>query len=189
MPDETLSQRESLSDALRVLMDEYPRSGWTQDPGFDDLIQFWLDRHIMFRRLLGEMKSHTERLLDHSTEPLHFGSAVSRYGGMFVNGLHEHHTIEDRYYFPQLIGKDPRLSRGFEILEADHQALDQHLSDFTVAANGALAMLDDRDALQDQAGQLLGELAVLTRLLDRHLIDEEELIVPVILRHGAPDIG
>ncbi|MFT6944794.1 MAG: hypothetical protein ACJAUW_001372, partial [Yoonia sp.] len=33
------------------------------------------------------------------------------------------------------------------------------------------------------------ELRKLERLLDRHLVDEEELIVPVILRFGSAGLG
>ncbi|NCW70151.1 MAG: hemerythrin domain-containing protein, partial [Marivivens sp.] len=35
------------------------------------------------------------------------------------------------------------------------------------------------------AGALHAELEKLTRLMDRHLTDEEELVVPVILKFGA----
>lgn len=186
MTDETdLATRPGLSDALRVLLDEYPRDGWTDDPGFDGLIRFWLDRHVMFRRLLAEMTAQTERMLDRSLDPQRFGAVLSRYGGMFVNGLHEHHTIEDTHYFPVLSQKDSRLTHGFAILDRDHHAIDRYLADFVDAANGAIGQIGPGADLTDPAGALHRELGLLTRLLDRHLTDEEELIVPVILKFGA----
>ncbi len=183
--DLNLETRTGLPDPLRVLLAAYPRDGWTTDPGFDDLIRFWLDRHLMFRRLLAEMTKTSEALLDHKAEPQRFGTAMSRYGGMFVNQLHQHHQIEDTHYFPVLMQKDDRVARGFDILDADHHAIDRHLSDFVDHANGALQKLDDRDRLQAATGDLHQHLELLKRLLDRHLTDEEELVVPVILKYGV----
>lgn len=182
-----LATRAGLPDALRILVAEHPRNGWENDQGFDHLIQFWLDRHMMFRRVLSEMTNQTQSLLDDKLDALDFGRRFSRYGGMFVNGLHEHHTVEDQHYFPRLIGKDSRLTKGFQILDADHHALDRHLSDFVDNANATLKTLQDPAPLRNAAGALHDQLALLTRLLDRHLTDEEELIVPIILIHGSPN--
>ena len=184
----SLHTRHGLPDALHVLLDAYPRDGWGDDPGFDALIRFWLDRHLMFRRLLDEMQTTTTRLLDHNMEPERYAAAVSRYGGRFVNGLHEHHTIEDTLYFPKLMHHESRIARGFDILEADHHALDTHLSDFVSAANATIGGHGDRDTLQDNAGGLKRELDLLEKLLNRHLLDEEDLIVPVLLKFGSPQM-
>jgi hemerythrin-like domain-containing protein len=108
---------------------------------------------------------------------------------MFVNGLHEHHTIEDTYYFPKLSTKDQRIEKGFAILDKDHHDLDAFLADFVTRANEVLGAADNRAKLQTSAGRFQDELAKLERLLDRHLIDEEELIVPVILRYGSDGLG
>jgi iron-sulfur cluster repair protein YtfE (RIC family) len=184
-----LADRDSLPDALQVLLADYPRDAWEQDPGFNQLIQFWLERHMMFRRLMSEMRAGTETLLDRKLAPDRFAAMVSRYGGMFVNGLHEHHTVEDQYYFPKLVTKDARIAKGFEILDKDHHALDALLADFVTRANEVINVSADREPLQNAAGHFQAELTKLERLMDRHLIDEEDLIVPVILRYGATDLG
>lgn len=189
MTELSLSERESLPDALRVLLADYPREGWEADPGFDGLIRFWLDRHMMFRRLMAELRSGTEALLDRNVDAQRYVAMTSRYGGMFVNGLHEHHTIEDSYYFPKLVTKDVRIEKGFAILDQDHHDLDAFLSEFVTRANEVIGVASDRDKLQTSAGRFQNELARLERLLDRHLIDEEELIVPVILRYGSAGLG
>ena len=189
MKNLALADREKLPDALRVLLAEYPRDAWEADPGFDGLIRFWLDRHLMFRRLMGEMRSGTEALLDHKTAPDRFSAMVSRYGGMFVNGLHEHHTIEDTYYFPKLVTMDARIEKGFAILDKDHHDIDAFLAAFVDRANELIQTGADRNKLQTVAGAFQIELTNLERLLDRHLIDEEELIVPVILRYGSAGLG
>ena len=184
-----LSERHALPDALRVLLDEYPREAWKSDPGFNQLIAFWLDRHMMFRRLMAEMRKGTEGLLDHKMDPARFGTMVSRYGAMFVQQLHGHHMIEDQHYFPKLAIKDPRIEKGFAILDKDHHDLDAYLADFVTRANEVIGVHADRRKLQDAAGLFQTELTKLEGLLDRHLIDEEELVVPVILRYGADDLG
>jgi len=188
-PELRLANRSALPDALGVLLREYPRGEWRADPGFNDLIAFWLDRHMMFRRLMSEMRNGTEMLLDRKLEAEPFAGMVSRYGGMFVQQLHGHHMIEDQHYFPKLVTKDSRIEKGFEILDKDHHDLDGYLADFVSRANEVLGLRAERSRLQDAAGHFQGELARLEGLLDRHLVDEEDLIVPVILRYGADELG
>ena len=188
-PELSLAQRQALPDALHVLLREYPRDSWQTDPGFNDLIAFWLDRHLMFRRLMAEMRKGTEALLDRKLDADRFGAMVSRYGGMFVQQLHGHHTIEDQHYFPMLVQKDARIEKGFAILDKDHHDLDEYLSSFVTRANEVIGLRADRDKLQTAAGRFQDELSQLETLLDRHLIDEEDLIVPVILRYGAQELG
>lgn len=189
MTELALAKRDGLPDALRVLVAEYPRDGWTSDPGFEGLVRFWLDRHLMFRRLMTEMTKNTQAMLDKKLDPQRYLAALSRYGGMFVNGLHEHHTIEDDHYFPKLAAMDARIESGFAILDKDHHTLDAFLQKFVEGANMVLRTADDTTRLQTAAGRLHTQLTDLERLLDRHLQDEEDLIVPLILRYGAPDMG
>ena len=179
-----LETREGLPEALRVLLEEYPREGWAADPGFHGLVSFWLDRHMMFRKLTGVLREESQNMLDAKTGPERFASAVSHYGGMFVNQLHGHHQIEDMHYFPILREKDSRIARGFDILDTDHHALDGHLNRFVEAANGAIGGMRGTDP-KAAAGKFLSAVDGLGGLVSRHLADEEDLIVPVILKHGA----
>lgn len=186
MTDLALANRDGLPDALRVLLAEYPRDLWATDPGFDGLIRFWLDRHMMFRRIVADMLGDARRLVDLQLDPAQYASRLSRYGGMFVNGLHEHHTIEDTHYFPKLSSKDQRIAAGFAILDKDHHDIDEHLNAFVASANGILNLRDKPQEMRDLVGRFETEMIGLERLLDRHLNDEEELIVPVILKFGDP---
>ena len=186
MPNLALAHRDGLPDALRVLLAEYPRALWETDPGFDGLIRFWLDRHMMFRRVVTDMLGDARRLVDAKMDPLQYASRLSRYGGMFVNGLHEHHTIEDTHYFPKLATKDSRIEGGFAILDKDHHDIDEILNAFVASANGILTLRDKPQGMRTLVGRFETEMVGLERLLDRHLNDEEELIVPVILKFGDP---
>lgn len=179
-----LERRAGLPDALRVLLEDYPRAAWEADPGFSGLIRFWLDRHLMFRRLTGVMRGEAEAAIDGTMEAGLFAGHLSRYGSMFAGELHGHHMIEDAHYFPHLKGLDRRLGRGFEILDRDHHAIDGHLEAFAESANAVLRAAAAGEAQRDALGAFHGGLTRLEGFLDRHLTDEEDLVVPVLLKHA-----
>lgn len=177
-----LELRCGLPDALRTLVEEYPRDIWETHNHFDGLVRFWLERHAMFRKLLKMLKEDTNSLDEGQLAITEYQPRLQRFGSIFVNELHTHHHIEDHQYFPKLIEMERSLSRGFEILDKDHNALDGHLSAFAKDANQLL-----------QARPLQGSEAIdrmqnrtedLQTFLNRHLTDEEELVVPIILKHG-----
>lgn len=182
-----LDLRTGLPAALRVLLDEYPRAGWEADPGYSGLIEFWLDRHMMFRRLVERLRTDTERALDNRLEIGSYRQHLARTGSMFVQELHGHHSIEDQHYFPMLSRLDQRIQKGFELLDKDHHALDPLLGEFASRANTVLRPAPKVDV--DAIAALYARIEQLDRLLDRHLIDEEELVVPVILKHGASGLA
>ena len=184
MPDLDLDRRAGLPDALRVLLEEYPRAGWADDPGFDGLVRFWLERHLMFRRLLDTLRTDATGALEREIAPDTHAARLGRLGGVFVNDLQMHHGIEDQHFFPVLSKRDARIARGFEMLDADHHAIDAHLDRFVSAANDLLQGLRE-DGARDRLAGVLRNLERLERLLDRHLTDEEDLIVPVILKYGT----
>jgi len=180
-----LDQRSGLPDALRVLLEAYPRQGWSEDPGFNEVIRFWLERHLMFRRLTEVLGEEARSRLDGKIDARRHAAGLARYGGMFVNELHMHHQVEDHHYFPVLAQRDSRLARGFEILDRDHHAMDAILSGFASAANGVLSADLDSPQQFDAVGGFLEERDRVAALLERHLTDEEELVVPIILKYGT----
>jgi hypothetical protein len=184
-----LTAREGLPDALRVLLQDYPRAAWSRDPNFHGLVSFWLDRHLMFRRLVGAMTDDARAFLDRGMEARAYAGRLARLGQTFVAELHGHHGIEDAHYFPVLARAEPRIERGFALLEADHKALDPELAAFAGAANAVLGAVAAGAPAADHGAAFLTRLAAMERLLDRHLTDEEELVVPVILRHGQRGLG
>ncbi|OWU85154.1 hypothetical protein ATO6_08925 [Oceanicola sp. 22II-s10i] len=180
-----LETRKGLPEELRVLVKQYPREMWQGHANFGGLTAFWLDRHMMFRGLIDKLVEGSEIRLDRG-DP-RFGPELSRYTGFFLNQLHHHHMIEDQHYFPQFIPLDARLERGFEILDHDHHALDGHIHALAEGTNAVLGLIAERRDEKDEVARLLAAQRDFRRFLDRHLEDEEELIVPVILEYGVDD--
>ncbi len=66
----------------------------------------------------------------------------------------------------------------------DHADLDQVLDVFTRTANRAIKLIQlDEAQARDEIGQLHGVAETIEAFLARHLTDEEELAVPIILHH------
>lgn len=186
MTDLSLAGREGLPDALRVLLADYPKEAWEKHPEFGQLTRFWLDRHIMFRRLCSMMTDEAQAALDGGMDPERHAAHVSRLGGMLYGDLHGHHRIEDMHYFPQLVRLEPPLEHGFDLLEGDHGAMDGLLTRFAEDANAVIGRQGNQT---DNVACFLENLRDFTGLLVRHLTDEEELVVPVILKHGERALG
>lgn len=188
MDDLALDSRAGLPDALRVLCADFPREGWQAHPHFSQMVQFWIERHLIFRKLADILIEDAQAFLDRSMDPDRYAGRLSRFGGILFGDLHAHHRIEDAHFFPRLRGLEPRIDTGFDLLESDHQAIDPMLELFAGDANAALAAWDDGAALIGAAGAVEARVQALKALLARHLEDEEDLIVPVILKSGGlPD--
>lgn len=187
MTIQPLESRAGLPDALRVLCEDYPREAWETHPNFSGLVQFWLERHLMFRKLMQVIGADTRALLDRAQDPAAYRARLGRFGNILLGQLHEHHHIEDAHYFPKLVTMDGRLQKGFDLLDADHHALDGLMQGFAAGANAALQAPDDA-ALREAAAEFAGGAARFEGLIGRHLEDEEDLIVPILLKHGAPGL-
>ena len=141
---------------------------------------------MMFRRLMTLLREDAEAAAEARLDAYEFARRLDRHSGLFVGELHAHHRIEDAHYFPALRSADPRVERGFDILDRDHHALDAALERFAGAAGAILRGAREERGRTDRAGALLREVEGFHPLLERHLVDEEELVVPILLRH-APD--
>ncbi|MFY9211814.1 MAG: hemerythrin domain-containing protein [Aestuariivita sp.] len=179
-----LTSRAGLPDALRVLAKEFPREAWQAHANYSQLIDFWLNRHMMFRKLLTQLNTDAEAAVDRKLEAQAYKARVHRFGGMLINELHGHHQIEDAHYFPVMSGLDARVASGFDILDSDHHLMDETLH---ALATGANALLQAEGAgFHDKTGAFHHQLDAFGALLNRHLLDEEELVVPVLLKY-APE--
>jgi len=179
-----LEKRRGLPEPLRALLGDYPRNAWEANAHFSALIRFWLDRHVGFRHLLEALLRETREALDCGNEQDLFGARLAQLGGLFINELHGHHMVEDIHYFPHLKMLDKRISHGFDILDRDHHVIDGHLAAFAEEVNAVLWAIESNAPANTAFGILEAGLVRLDRTLRRHLEDEEELVVPVLLKYA-----
>ncbi len=184
MPQEFKIRSQDMPEEMQLLLRTYPRDDWEAHPGFREQTRHWLGAHQMFRRLGHLVRSETESYLDKTRAPRDFAARLHQYGGILVGNLHGHHGWEDSSYFPELSAVDPRFDAGIEILEKDHEALDVVLESFTSSANRTLNLIQlDENSARDEAEKLHLVAETIEAFLQRHLSDEEELAVPIILHH------
>ncbi|NNL19616.1 MAG: hemerythrin domain-containing protein, partial [Boseongicola sp.] len=113
-----------------------------------------------------------------------YAARLGHFGNLLVANLHGHHHWEDRSYFPELAAADPRFEAGLDVLEKDHEALDGILDTFTRQANRVIKLVQlDEAAAREEAANVHKGAVQIEQLLDRHLTDEENLAVPIILHH------
>ena len=185
-----LGVRPGLPEELRFLLGDYPRLIWGDHPNFGPTTKFYLDRHAMFREAMTVMTRLTDEALDDALAPGRWGRDFGRIAGFFLQQLHGHHQIEDMHYFPALLRLEPRLQRGFDILDRDHHVIHDALDRFHGGATGALNALAAAPAdPKKPLSQVREELARMDRLLDRHLFDEEEIVIPIMLDRGEAELG
>ncbi len=184
MLDTYTIRKDDMPAELGFLLDRYPRDSWPDHPGFKEKTRHWLGAHQMFRRVAELIRVDTEEMLDKQRALDDYAGRLSYYGGNLVGNLHGHHGWEDHSYFPELAAADPRFEAGLELLEKDHADLDLVLDTFTRQANRVikLAHLDEAQA-REEAGQVHQSATAIEAFLKRHLSDEEELAVPIILHH------
>ncbi|MDD9923178.1 MAG: hemerythrin domain-containing protein [Boseongicola sp.] len=184
MTTETLIRTTPMPEEMQLLLSEYPRDAWAEHPNFKRATEQWMGAHQMFRKLAAVNRTETEAYLDKSRDPDDFAGRLSVYGNLLVRNLHGHHHWEDHSYFPELSAADPRFDAGLDILEKDHEALDSILDDFTRASNRVIKLIQlDEAAARDEAGAVHKIASSIEKLLERHLTDEEDLAVPIILHH------
>lgn len=183
-PDD-LRRRTGLPDDLCDLLRRHPRDGWPERAALGDWTQFWLERHDIFRALDAALRDGCRQLLDHAVDAERFRQWALPRLNMQIGHLDLHHKVEEFHIFPAFATVEPSLNRGYALLEADHTVIHPCLPKLD-AAGAALARCDvgDDAAARDATATLLAALDELSPQLARHLADEEDLLLPVVLTHG-----
>ncbi|MFP1633301.1 hemerythrin domain-containing protein [Zhengella sp. ZM62] len=190
MSETELQTRLGLPDDLRVLLARYPREDWQAHENLGGMAQFWLQRHDMFRDLGGMLEGAVGEWRNGRIETGAFVQFFVPRLNFFLGQLEGHHQIEDHHYFPVFRRAEPRLDRGFDILDRDHHVIHAALEANAGAANSLLqAIQEGGDRLKRAGDVYAGECGRLVAMLMRHLDDEEDLIIPVILDQGERRIG
>lgn len=118
------------------------------------------------------------------TEAADFKPWLGQHLHWLLNGLDEHHQVEDFHYFPVFRRAEPRLAAGFELLERDHAALHTAIGGIVLRANAVLTAQTDSASLRDDLARFHDAHVELGRELLRHLDDEEDLVIPLLLERG-----
>lgn len=183
-----LHERTGWPADLRAYLDRYPREVWPGHANLGQTARFWLQRHDMFRELGGALEAATLQFREGHVGPQDFqGWFVPRLQ-FFLSELEGHHQVEDYSYFPLFRAAEPRLVRGFDVLENDHEVIHAAIERTVAAANELLRNLD-RDGLQRSVDHYATVSERLLKGLIGHLGDEEDLIIPLILDRSEGGLG
>lgn len=186
-----LDTRAGLPDEWRFLLRQYPRADWKRHRNLGPLMQFWLARHAGFRELGATLDTALTRFREGRMDARRFGGFFGPRLQQFLGELHHHHQIEDQHYFPVFMAAEKRLVAGFELLEGDHALIDQRIEAVVGSANKLFRQLQtgDRDKIRRLADSYAATSDTLISGLMRHLDDEEDLIVPLVLQRGEDALG
>ncbi len=187
---EKLGERGGLPGDLRRLLERYPREIWLDHGNLGGMARFWLKRHDMFRDLGPMLSRGIDSYRENPGDPSSLASWLAPRINFFLGEIDGHHQIEDHHYFPVFMDLEPDLRRGFDILESDHHVIHGALEANAAAANEFFQSLaGESDKARFAADDYAAENEKLISLLLRHLEDEEDLIVPMILDRGEERLG
>jgi len=180
-----LDAREAWPPELRTLLEKYPREVWPGHANLGETARFWLERHQGFRDLGASLRHATSEFREDGLAADEFRRFFAPRLQFFLQSLEGHHQIEDLHYFPVFRAAESRLTKGFDVLENDHEAIHGDILRVVDAANALLGKMEsDDDARRVATDRYANESERLLKGLARHLDDEEDLIVPVILDQG-----
>ena len=185
-----LTRRTGWPENLRVLLEQYPRERWDAHANLGEMARFWLSRHAMFRELSETIEQVTQQFRAGKLPPAEFARQFVPRLQFILDQLNVHHQIEDFHYFPIFRAADARLAIGFDVLEGDHHHIHGDMARTAETANAFLqALRSDTDTLRRCSDGYADASATLLKGLIRHLDDEEDLIVPLILDRGEEKLG
>lgn len=182
-----LAVRPGLPPEMRYLVESFPRDRWRRSE-LDQTAAFWLQMHDGFR----DHQRHMDRLVDQWRADgdligLHLQLVPALQG--FLQHLDGHHRVESGHYFPALRAMEPRIDRGIDLLDPDHDAVHQTLEAmFRDGMAFHQAVVGKAADATDYAHRLGDRIAGAARPLLRHLDDEEDIVIPLIQLRGAPAV-
>jgi hemerythrin-like domain-containing protein len=180
-----IDQRTGWPDELCVVLNDFPRDSWPKTRS--SMARFWIDKHNYLRRQSDALQSANKDYRDERTGASHFAGWIAPRLQGFLAELHGHHQIEDFHYFPAFRSAEPRLTAGFDVLASDHELIHEGIVAIVESINAFLtavqtASADNHDAQRRAADRYIEASQTLHRRLRRHLADEEDLIIPLMIR-------
>lgn len=137
----------------------------------------WLKVHTNIRKRQRILTQISEAYSSGEFDWAEYRSQILKRINMHILKLHQHHGVEDEGFFPEFVSIYPALAPAFEILVHDHEYLNE-LLDTLQAQNDTLAKSEVEDKALAKA--LHETLVAMTDLLQQHLTDEEDLVIPIL---------
>ncbi len=183
-----IDQRSGWPDELCVVLRDYPRDTWPSTRSA--MARFWIDKHNYLRHQSAALQGANEEYQAGRAEAAHFGGWIAPRLQGFLGELHGHHQIEDFHYFPAFRSAEPRLAAGFDVLNKDHELIHQGIMNIVEAVNAFIQSIQaegdaNDDARRRAADRYIEASRLLHERLERHLADEEDLIIPLMIRQGS----
>jgi Hemerythrin HHE cation binding domain len=175
-------QRPRWPPALRALLERHPRATWSAQRSGE--AAFWLEIHAGFRRDCAAIEALAADAQTGRRGAAELGVIATPHLTALATNLEGHHRIEDHHYFPVFRRLDARLAASFDALEADHRGLSQRLRNAYQALDDLRAAAATSAAADElaMAGTRFAAAAIdLCRTVRRHLDDEEDLVVPLLI--------
>lgn len=169
---------------MAALCQARPRACAT-DAGLSEIARFWLQMHDGFRRETAMMAAAAADLRAGRADARGFHDRSLPVLAGFLQHLDGHHRIESGHYFPQFRRLDGRLDAALDLLDRDHDAIHAHLQALADAGNALHRAVRSGAAATHPALRLADVLTAAETPLNRHLDDEEDLVVPILQRAGV----
>lgn len=169
---------------MLYLRDAFPRERWTG--AMPETAAFWLQMHAGFRAQQRHMADATANWRSGKLDPRGLHAALMPTLQAFLQHLDGHHRVESGHYFPQFRLIEPRIQSGLDLLDRDHDAIHAHLDAlFHAAVAFHQAVAAQSPDATDHAHQLADVLDRAAPGLIRHLDDEEDIVIPLMILKGG----
>ena len=171
-----------MPDSIQAQLLKPSRENWSRHSRYDGKAKFFIDIHSRILAMNQGLIQNLEKVLNNSPEAANSHPILHEtlvLGDGLIQFAHHHHHIEDDHYFPQFIQLEPKLEDAVRLLDGDHNALSVTLDD----TERTLKQTTYAEKPYSSLG-LLHERAIdLNKLISRHLLDEEEIIIPILLKY------
>ncbi|MDA8870442.1 hemerythrin domain-containing protein [Rhizobiaceae bacterium] len=188
IPDElNIDVRSGLPEDWTFLLEKHPKDTWQGNSRLGEHATFWLAIHRNFRMMAAHLTSVSNDYREGRVDGETFRRALAPRLQQFLGTLDHHHRIEDHHFFPHFIAAEPRFEAGIALLEADHEVIDEQVHTMVERAN-ALLRAQGQEAVKRSGADFADGSDRIVALLHRHLDDEEDIVVPLMLDRGEVEL-
>ncbi|WP_299929619.1 hemerythrin domain-containing protein [uncultured Nocardioides sp.] len=131
--------------------------------------------HRIFRRQFAEVRTLVQEVPAHDATRV---AAISDHLGFLLDELHMHHTTEDDLIWPKLLDRAGLDAPLVERMEEQHQQID-----VSVAEVRAATQVWHSEPTSATSSALADRIVEFLVVLEGHLDEEEQVVVPLIDRH------